>query len=242
MPSKNTTNAAATVTAATTKTKALKTKAAKKPKVDKKLSASKTTEAVAPTAAPVTATATATATTTATTTPVAPAATDAPAKTELENFNEQFLSLATRLNAFKTVCNELATDLKKLQKDVVRAVKSNGKRKKKILTPEEKLNRKPTGFAKPTVISDELCNFLGKPVGSEMARTEVTKFLSTYIKNHNLQDPVNKKIIKPDKKLKKLLNVKPKDELTYFNLQKYMKVHFKKAGDTTLVSSTPTTA
>ena len=61
-----------------------------------------------------------------------------------------------------------------------------------------------------------------------MARTEVTKHLTAYIKSNNLQDNANKRRINPDAKLSKLLNVGPNDEVTYFNLQKYMKVHFPK--------------
>ena len=91
-------------------------------------------------------------------------------------------------------------------------------------------NRQPSGFVKPTLVSDELASFLGKPSGCEMARTEVTKHLTTYIKEHNLQDQENKRKILPDSKLQKLLNVTPSDEVTYFNLQKFMKVHFPKSG------------
>jgi len=89
--------------------------------------------------------------------------------------------------------------------------------------------RQPSGFAKPALISNALCNFLGKPEGTEMARTEVTKYLTQYIKNHELQDQENRRKIVPDAALKKLLNVKDSDEVTYFNLQKYMKVHFPKS-------------
>ena len=95
------------------------------------------------------------------------------------------------------------------------------------LKTEEKSNRAPSGFAKPTLISDQLCSFLGKPVGSEVARTEVTKFLASYIKYHQLQDANQKKVIHPDAKLKALLNCSDSDELTFFTIQKYMKGHFK---------------
>ena len=86
----------------------------------------------------------------------------------------------------------------------------------------------PSGFAKPTIISQELCDFLGKDQGTEMSRTEVTKELTKYIKSNNLQDEADRRKILPDKKLTKLLNVEPGQEVTYFNLQKYMKVHFPK--------------
>mgnify|MGYP001988569258 CR=1 FL=1 len=99
------------------------------------------------------------------------------------------------------------------------------RRKKRVQDPN-KPKRAPSGFAKPALISSQLCSFLGKTEGTEMARTEVTKFLTTYIKEHNLQDPTNKRRILPDKKLGKLLNAKKDEEVTYFNLQKYMKVHY----------------
>ena len=102
------------------------------------------------------------------------------------------------------------------------------KNKKRKLTDEEKKKRAPSGFAKPTQISEELCKFLGKKKGTEMARTEVTKHLTTYIKDNKLQDESNKRKILPDKALAKLLGVTAKDEVTYFNLQKYMKIHLKK--------------
>ena len=94
---------------------------------------------------------------------------------------------------------------------------------------KNKGNRKASGFAVPSKISNDLCEFMGKPEGTEMARTEVTKYIIQYIKNNNLPDKDNKKIIKPNNALKSLLNVKPTDEVTYFNLQKYMNRHFIKA-------------
>ena len=83
-------------------------------------------------------------------------------------------------------------------------------------------NRTPSGFAKPSLISDELCSFLNKPLGSKMARTDVTKEVNTYIKAHNLQNPENKKKITPDDTLRKLLVIDVNDDnLTYFSMQKY---------------------
>ena len=91
---------------------------------------------------------------------------------------------------------------------------------------EDNKKRHQSGFAKPALISNELCSFLNVPQGTEMARTEVTKFLTSYIKEHDLQDPENRRRILPDKKLQKLLNTTSKDEVSYFNLYRYMKVHF----------------
>ena len=146
------------------------------------------------------------------------------------NIEAQFTSISTRLSEFKALYSSLTTDLRKLQKDVQRHIREasrKGKRKRRVVDPS-KPPRAPSGFAKPSLISNELCSFLGKSPGTEMARTEVTKYLTTYIKEHSLQDSGNKRKINPDAKLKKLLNVGPKDEVTYFNLQKYMKVHFPK--------------
>ena len=90
-------------------------------------------------------------------------------------------------------------------------------------------NRQPSGFVKPTRISNDLAKFLGRDEGVEMARTEVSKEINQYIRANSLQDKTNGRIIKADSKLKKLLNLSDTDELTYFNLQKYMKHHFIKA-------------
>ena len=108
---------------------------------------------------------------------------------------------------------------------------ANKRRKRRPATADDatRAPRAPSGFAKPTLISDELCSFLGKPVGTEMARTEVTKSITAYIKEHSLQHAENKRRIMPDTALASLLNVDDSVELTYFNLQKYMKVHFPKS-------------
>jgi hypothetical protein len=88
--------------------------------------------------------------------------------------------------------------------------------------------RRPSGFVAPTLLSDELATFLGKPVGTMMARTDVSKLINTYIQTHRLQDVQNGRKINPDAKLRKLLRLPNGEELTYFNLQKYMKHHFSR--------------
>ena len=90
------------------------------------------------------------------------------------------------------------------------------------------IERRPSGFVVPSHISDELATFLGKPVGTMMARTDVSKLINTYIRVHGLQDQHNGRIINPDAKLRNLLRLNHGDELTYFNLQKYMKPHFNR--------------
>ena len=143
----------------------------------------------------------------------------------VDNF-PQFTKILVELETLKANLQKSIVAVRSLQKDVTREIKKHDNRRKKEAS---KKKRAPSGFAKPTVISEALCSFLGKPQGTEMARTEVTKHLTTYIKEHNLQDPQNKRTILPDKKLQKLLQTKKDDEVTYFNLQKYMKVHFPKS-------------
>jgi hypothetical protein len=88
-----------------------------------------------------------------------------------------------------------------------------------------------SGFVKPSLISDELAIFLGKPIGTEMARTVVSSEINTYINANGLQDPRNGRKINPDEKLRTLLRLSDGDELTYVNLQKFMKPHFTKRID-----------
>ena len=141
----------------------------------------------------------------------------------------QFKAILTQLSSWKTEITNMQTNVRKLQKSVQRNLKENAKKnRKKKKSSEDKPKRTPSGFAKPALISDDLCDFLNVDKGTEMARTEVTKHLTQYIKQHSLQDQENKRRILVDNKLGKLLGVSSTDEVTYFNLQKYMKIHFPK--------------
>ena len=134
--------------------------------------------------------------------------------TDVTAITEQFCSVLNTLSSFKSQISMLSAQVK-LQREAAKN--------------KNKGNRKASGFAVPSKISNDLCKFMGKPEGSEMARTEVTKYIIQYIKRNNLPDKNNKKVIKPDTALKSLLNLQPNDEVTYFNLQKYMNKHFVKA-------------
>jgi len=152
-----------------------------------------------------------------------PTAVSAP--TDVNHIAEQFTVLLNSLSSFKSQISMLAAQVKALEKNVKKQMKQLEREAQKN---KKKGNRKASGFAVPTKISNDLCKFMGKPEGSEMARTEVTKYIIQYIKNNELPDKKNKKIIKPDSALKSLLDLKPEDEVTYFNLQKYMNKHFVK--------------
>ena len=140
---------------------------------------------------------------------------------------EQSVEFVAKLNQLSTVIAALKAEYRALEKKWTREVKAaqkvSSKRKRKAG------NRAPSGFVKPTKISDELASFLGKEKGSEMARTEVTRDINKYIRTNNLQDKENGRKINPDSKLAALLKLKKTDELTYFNLQRYMSPHFAKA-------------
>jgi upstream activation factor subunit UAF30 len=157
--------------------------------------------------------------------------TDSPVETtettEMSSMTEGFTEFLSKLQALTTQIASLKTEFRALEKRSVRelkaAQKANAKRKRKST------NRAPSGFVKPTLISNELAGFLNKPLGTEMARTEVTREINGYIREHNLQDKENGRKINPDKKLASLLKIKSGDELTYFNLQRYMSPHFAKS-------------
>jgi chromatin remodeling complex protein RSC6 len=149
---------------------------------------------------------------------------------DASQLEEQFKDIIGRIQEFRSWSATLQSDVKRLQKSVQRHIRDNSKRNRRRKNQSgDKPKRAPSGFAKPALISDDLCAFLGKDKGTEMARTEVTKHLTQYIKNNELQDVTNRRKILPDKKLGQLLKVGDEDEVTYFNLQKYMKVHFPKS-------------
>jgi upstream activation factor subunit UAF30 len=158
-----------------------------------------------------------------------PVVTDAAAETaDVEApLAEQSVEFLAKLQQLGTLISSLKTEYRTLEKkwsrEVKAAQKQSSKRKRKAG------NRAPSGFVKPTKISDELASFLGKEKGTEIARTDVTREINTYIRAHKLQDKDNGRKIIPDTKLAALLKLKKTDELTYFNLQKYMSPHFAKA-------------
>ena len=143
-------------------------------------------------------------------------------------------TLASKLNDFgskiqqvTTILSSMKADYKLLEKSVSRELKAATKSKKAKKASSG--NRQPSGFVKPSVISDELITFLGKEAGTMMSRVEVSKGINAYITANSLKDKVSGRQINPDAKLATLLKIGKDEVLTYFNLQKYLKIHFIKA-------------
>lgn len=138
--------------------------------------------------------------------------------------SSQFSSVSAKLQQVVAFAAALRSELRSLERHAIKEIriaqKASAKKRRKVG------NRAPSGFVKPTPISKELAEFLGKTDGSEMARTEVTREINAYIRNNSLQDKENGRRINPDAKLKSLLKLKKGEELTYFNLQRYMSPHF----------------
>jgi chromatin remodeling complex protein RSC6 len=161
-------------------------------------------------------------------TPVAVESVAAPVADEAEvPLADQSVEFLAKLQQLGALISALKTEYRTLEKKWTRELKAS--QKQSVKRKRKAGNRAPSGFVKPTLISDELAKFLEKPTGSEMARTEVTRDINKYIRTNNLQDKENGRKINPDKKLAALLKLKATDELTYFNLQRYMSPHFAKA-------------
>ena len=149
-------------------------------------------------------------------------------------------ALATLMTKIKDLGVELRDTIsaaKVVQKDVMHLQKAAAKRSRRATGGEGSTDggaaRRPSGFAKPSLLSDELCKFLGMDNGSLIARTDVTRAITKYVKENNLFDAADKRTIVPDNKLSALLNTKPAADgslpkITYFNLQSHIKQHFIK--------------
>jgi chromatin remodeling complex protein RSC6 len=154
-------------------------------------------------------------------------------------------SIGGIVDRIRELRTRVANDLKEIIADTLLAAKASAKQVKEAgkkrrvkkdvadMTPEEKtaweLRRSKNAFLKPRGLSTELCSFMKLPAGSQRSQTEVTKFVSTYVKENSCFDPSNKRRIIPDGVLSRLLKVKDTDTVTYLNLQSFLKVHFLKA-------------
>jgi hypothetical protein len=160
--------------------------------------------------------------------PVAPVVVAAPVEAvEEESVVANFAGLLTKFNALRLSLNELAPEMKKMEKQVARLEKkAERRRRRKTGADGEKKANPTTVFTKPVEITKELCVFLQLAPGTQISRSDVTRGVMKYAKEHQLTD---KQTIKPDATLRKLLGLTEKDNLTILNLQKYLKGHYVKA-------------
>ena len=151
--------------------------------------------------------------------------------------------LSTLVDQLKGLQTELTTRVRATLHEVSAAAKAvkrearESKRKVKVdpatLSPEARAawekRRANNAFLRQRPISDELAAFMGVAAGSKRSQTEVTKFIADYVKSHGCFDAQFKRRIIPNAALAKLLRVTDKTEVTYLNLQSFLKVHFSKA-------------
>jgi chromatin remodeling complex protein RSC6 len=127
----------------------------------------------------------------------------------------------------------LALLVKDIQSSLKPVLKEHDKLRKiveRIQKKRDNARKSPSGFAKPNKISDELCDFIGVPHGTEKSRTDITRHINAYVKEHNLNKPTNRRIILPDDKLKRILKINNDEEVTFFILQRLISHHFPTAG------------
>lgn len=158
-------------------------------------------------------------------TPVAAAPVEAAAPAVEEvNVVAEFNNLVAKVSALRETFTAVFSEMKKLEKRIPRELKkaSKGRRNRKAADGTDK-PKKESVFTKPSKISDELCQFLGHPKGTEMSRSAVTTAVCNYAKQKGLME---KQLIKADAPLRKLLKLTEKDELKILNLQRYLKPHY----------------
>ena len=146
----------------------------------------------------------------------------------LTTLEEDLKVLTASLTTLRETATSLLGQVKRLDRRVHREIKDARKRKRRVKVEEgaDAKPRVPSIFERPVQVTDELCKFLAKPNGTLLSRSEVTKLVNNYVKEKDLK---TKHAIAPDAALKKLLAIPEGDQLTYFNLQKYLNRHYVKA-------------
>jgi upstream activation factor subunit UAF30 len=137
--------------------------------------------------------------------------------------------IASLKNDSKALRKQIAQDKKVADK----LAKKSAKKKRAAPVEGEEVKPRNSGFMRPVKISDELASFLGKATGTVMGRQDANDEIRQYVALHNLKETEKGKgrNINPDAKLSSLLKLPSGEQLTYFNLQKYMKPHFIRIED-----------
>lgn len=108
---------------------------------------------------------------------------------------------------------DMVTLVEGLVKDTNQVLRKNLRRKRRTGSNTN------SGFMKPKPVSNELCEFLNKPTGTLMSRTDVTRAICEYVKVNELRRPDNKRVIIPDARLASLLRMEKDETMTYIHLQ-----------------------
>ena len=154
---------------------------------------------------------------------------ETPAAETTVDTNAKLAEFGSKINQVSTLLAAMKADYKSLEKSIAKDLKNASKSKKSKKSSVPNPNRQLSGFVKPSVVSDDLLAFVGKEKGTMMSRVEVSKEITAYIEKNSLKDKENGRQINPDAKLTKLLQIGAGEVLTYFNLQRYLKIHFVKA-------------
>ena len=157
-----------------------------------------------------------------------PVVAETPAADTTVDTNAKLAEFGSKINQVSTLLAAMKADYKSLEKSIARDLKNASKSKKSKKSAIPNPNRQLSGFVKPSVVSDDLLAFVGKEKGTMMSRVEVSKEITAYIEKNGLKDKENGRQINPDAKLTKLLQIGAGEVLTYFNLQRYLKIHFVK--------------
>ena len=153
---------------------------------------------------------------------------DVKTDTSLSKLKELLVVLSNQSNVIKTLTSSVRGIVKDLEKQNKELEKYRNKKYRN--TSERKSSGAHSGITKPVVISEELSKFIGTEPGVLVARNEVTRKISAYVRENNLSDPTNRQkfvlnTTDEGKKLGLLLG-NPDVDVSYFNLQKYIKHHY----------------
>lgn len=146
---------------------------------------------------------------------------------EFMDYSSDLLAMKLKLKDTMLMCKEALQLVSEFEKRMNKDVKVARKLYNKKLEKSKSANNSNSGFTKLGHISTEMCEFLGVPQDHMMARVDVTREITDYCKKNGLQKPEDKRILLPDSKLQKLLQLDSDVTLTFFNLQKYLKNHFQ---------------
>ena len=157
--------------------------------------------------------------------PVASTVTEAAAPADVKTVDQEISALISTVQSQRDQAVSAIKTLQRLQKRVAKEVKEAGRRRRRAKKEDENgvpKEKRPTIFTTPVTLKDELCVFLGKTKGSQMTPADVTRAFSAYVDSNKLKDAEKGHTIHPDAAMRKVLNVKDGEVLTYRNVQSYL--------------------